>query len=125
MLLFWGGGGGGGGGEVCLDILVYLKVLYHGSANLLFTLHIPITNIEKGWPSETPPSCLFVICILHTEQTNACLFSEGYIYSPSCLPQTRKVVVSSQLHHWLLVCFGQLYNEIHLVRNRKFIQVLP
>ena len=45
---------------------------------------------------------------------NACFFSESYIYSPSCLPKTQKVVVSSQLH-WLLVRFGQLYNEIQII----------
>ena len=93
----------------------YLKVLYHGSANLPYTLRIPLQILKRA-SLETPPCCLFVICILYTEQTNTCFFSESYIYSPSCLPQTQKVVVSSQLH-WLLVCFGQLYNEIHRVRN--------
>ena len=51
-------------------------------------------------------------------------FSVTAAYTPFCLPQTQKVVVSTQLY-WLLVCFGQLYNEIHIVRNWKFIQVLP
>ena len=58
-------------------------------------------------------SCLFVVCILHTEQTNA----------SSCIPKTQKVVDSSLLQR-LLVCFGQLYNEIYIVRNQKFTQVL-
>ena len=65
------------------------------------------------------------ICRPHfnTEQTNACRFSENYIYNPSCFPQIQKIVVSSQLH-WLLVSFGQLYIEIHIVRKRKFTQAL-
>ena len=56
---------------------------------------------------------VYLSSAFYTEQTNACLFCESYIYSPSCLPQTQKVVVSSQLH-WLLVCFVQLYNETHI-----------
>ena len=61
---------------------------------------------------------VYLLSAFYTQQTNAGLFSESYMYSPSCLPQTQKVVVFSQLH-WLLVSFGQLYNEIRLVRNQK------
>ena len=51
-------------------------------------------------------------------------FSVKATYTPPLdYLKTQKVVVSSQLH-WLLVCFGQLYNEIHVVRNRKFTQGL-
>ena len=78
------------------------------------------TNLGKSLPSETVPRCLFVVCILHTEQTSASLFSESYIYSTTCLPQTQKVVVSSQLH-WLLVCFGQLNKDIHVVRKIRYL----
>ena len=46
---------------------------------------------------------VYLSSAFYTQQTNACLFSESYIYFPSCLPQAQKVVVSSQLH-WLLVC---------------------
>ena len=38
-----------------------------------------------------PPS-FYLSSVFYTEQTNASRFSESYIYSPSCLPQTQKVV---------------------------------
>ena len=65
----------------------------------------------------------FLLLCVHYIHT--CLFSESYIYSPSCLPQTQKVVVIHNCNGYLLVCFGQLYNEIQIVRNRKSTQTLP
>ena len=52
-------------------------------------------------------------------------FSVKATYTPHlAFPKTQKVVVSSKLQR-LLECFGQLYNEIHVVRNQKFTQALP
>ena len=94
----------------CLDILEHLKVLYHGSANLPYTLRIPKKNLEKPSQARLHP-VVYLSSAFSYRTTNACLFSESYIYSPSCLLQTQKVVIYAQLH-WLLVCFGPLYIEI-------------
>ena len=103
-----------------MDILEYLKVLYHRSTNLPYIIQIlKRTNLARLHP------VLYLSSAFYTQsKPTPALFSDNYIYSPSCLPQTQKVVVSTQLH-WLLVCFGHLYNEIHIVRNRKFTQALP
>ena len=119
-----GGGGGGGGGDklglwgysrvvvwvgwggFCQDIHEYLGDLSRKRQSSVYSPYT-ITNFEKIWPSETSSSCIFVVCFLHTEQTIACLFSQSYIYASSCLPQTQKVVVSSQLH-WLLVFWSAM-----------------
>ena len=56
------------------------------------------------------PVVYLSVCILHTEQTNACLFSKSYIYPPLAYLKLRKLSVPHQ-------CIGQLYNKIHIIRK--------
>ena len=87
-------------------ILEYLKVLYHGSANLPHNLRIKLQILKRFSLVRFRP-VVYLASEFYTEQNKTCHFSESYLYSPSCLPQTQKVVVSSQLH-WLLVYWSAI-----------------
>ena len=64
----------------CLDILEYLNVLYHGSANLPYTLRIPLQILKRANLARLRPVVYFS-CILHTEQKTPA-FSAKDTYTP-------------------------------------------
>ena len=83
-----------GCGGFCLDKLEYLKVLYHGSANLVFTLSIalkvlkkaslarlrPVIYLSSAFYTQTKPTSAFsvnatyVLSLLLTSNSESCSF---------------------------------------------------
>ena len=121
------GGGGGGGDKLAFGIrgdpmasppnwnpcLVevasarYTRILKGGlswkhqsSMYSPYSLHIPLQTLKRASLARLSPdlSSAFYSHLHFTHRANQRLpFSESYIYSLSCLPQTQKVLVSSQL----------------------------
>ena len=101
-----------------MDKLGYSKLLYHGRANLPYT----ITNLEKSQPIVTPPS-FFPSSAFYTQSKPTPAFLVKATYTPPLAYLKLRKWCFLKLH-WLLVCFGQLFNEIHIVRNWKFTHAL-
>ena len=103
---------------------MYLKMLYHGNANLPYTLRIPVQILYWYTGIVRLSPVIYLLFAFYTQSKPTPTFSLKATYTPSCLTQTQKEVFSSQLH-WLLVYFGHLYNENYIVKNPRFLDRAP
>ena len=107
-----------GWGGFCQDIIEYMKVLDHGSANFPFTLCIPLLFLKRASLERLCP-VVYLSSAFYTQNKPTPAFTVKVTFTPPL------AYLKLRKWYWLLVYFGQLYKEIHIFRNRKFTQACP
>ena len=95
-----------------------LKVLYHKSANLPYALRMPLQILKRANLERLRP-VVYLLSAFYTQNKPRPAFPEKATYTPPLAYLKLRNLITVTL------VTGHLYNEIHIVRNRKFTQALP